>query len=70
MWQAIAAATFYTIFTWFFYLALEPYARRLWPTMLVAWTRLLSGRMRDPLVGKSILVGTVCGSLMALLAGC
>ena len=35
--------------------------------MLVAWTRLISGRLRDPLVGKSILVGTVCGSLNALL---
>ena len=67
LWQALATAMFLAFVGWFFYLALEPYARRLWPTMLVAWTRLLSGRMRDPLVGKSILVGTICGSLMALL---
>ena len=65
--QALAVATFFAAVVWFSYLALEPYARRLWPTMLVAWTRLLSGRMRDPLVGKSILVGTVCGSLIQLL---
>ena len=64
---ALATATFCACGAWCCYLALEPYARRLWPTMLVAWTRLLSGRMRDPLVGKSILVGTVCGSVIALL---
>src|SRR6185436_955709 len=32
-----------------FYLALEPYLRRLWPRMLVGWMRLLDGRLRDPL---------------------
>ncbi|MEE8586439.1 MAG: serine/threonine-protein kinase, partial [Acidobacteriota bacterium] len=65
--QAFTVATFFAVVVFSSYLALEPFARRLWPTMLVAWTRLLSGRMRDPLVGKSILVGTVCGSLIELL---
>ncbi len=65
--QALATATFMAVVVWFCYLVLEPFARRLWPTMLVAWTRLVSGRIRDPLVGKSILVGTVGGSLNALL---
>ena len=64
---AFTTATFFAFVVWFFYLVLEPFARRLWPTILVAWTRLLSGSLRDPLVGKSILVGTVCGSLNALL---
>ncbi len=31
------------------YLALEPYVRRLWPDALISWTRLLGGRLRDPL---------------------
>ena len=65
--SALATATFMAGGVWICYVALEPYARRLWPTMLIAWTRLLSGRMRDPLVGKSILVGTACGSVVALL---
>ncbi len=40
-----------------FYLALEPYVRRLWPDRLVSWTRLLLGRWKDPLVGRDILAG-------------
>jgi len=42
---------------WTFYLALEPYARRTWPNLLVAWSRVVTGRVRDPLVGRDILVG-------------
>ncbi|MDX1389961.1 MAG: hypothetical protein R3344_12270, partial [Acidobacteriota bacterium] len=44
-----------------FYLALEPYARRLWPRMLVSWVRIMNGRFRDPLVGRDLLVGTLYG---------
>ncbi len=43
------------------YLALEPYARKLWPRALVSWVRLLDGRFRDPIVGRDVLVGTVQG---------
>ncbi len=50
-----------------FYLAIEPYARRLWPHMLVSWVRILDGRFRDPLVGRDILLGSACGALVALL---
>ena len=42
---------------WLFYIALEPYARRLWPRTMVSWVRLLHGRFRDPRVGRDILVG-------------
>ncbi|MDX2472167.1 MAG: serine/threonine-protein kinase [Candidatus Krumholzibacteria bacterium] len=53
----------------FFYIALEPYARRLWPESLVSWNRLLMGRFRDPLVGRDFLVGmAVIGLLTAGLA--
>jgi hypothetical protein len=44
-------------FVWLFYLAVEPYARRLRPWTLVSWTRLLGGGFRDPVVGRDSLVG-------------
>lgn len=44
-------------FAWGLYVALEPTARRVWPQLLISWTRLLSGRLNDPLVGRDILVG-------------
>jgi serine/threonine-protein kinase len=42
---------------WVMYLGIEPYVRRRWPHRLVAWTRLLDGRFRDPLVGRELLLG-------------
>jgi serine/threonine-protein kinase len=50
------------------YLGLEPFMRRLWPEMLVGWTRVLSGRLRDPLIGRDALVGVAAGAALALLA--
>ncbi|MBI1826966.1 MAG: serine/threonine protein kinase [Planctomycetes bacterium] len=44
---------------WLWYIALEPYVRRRWPHALISWSRLLAGRIRDPLVGRDILVGGV-----------
>lgn len=52
---------------WFAYVALEPYVRRLWPRVLVSWTRLLSGRARDPLVGRDLLVGVTLGTTLNAL---
>jgi predicted Ser/Thr protein kinase len=46
---------------WVFYVAIEPYIRRLWPGTLVAWTRALEGRLRDPMVGRHILLGALAG---------
>ncbi|HEY5838698.1 MAG TPA: serine/threonine-protein kinase [Pyrinomonadaceae bacterium] len=43
------------------YLALEPYVRRRWPSLLISWNRLLVGDWRDPLVGRDILVGGMLG---------
>jgi hypothetical protein len=44
------------------YLAIEPYARRRWPEQLIATMRLLGGRVRDPLVGRHILIGVLAGA--------
>ena len=54
---------------WVFYMALEPYVRRFWPEILVGWHAVLSGRVRDPVVGRDLLAGTVSGVVMAL-SGC
>ncbi len=50
-----------------FYLAIEPYARRLWPQVLVSWVRVLEGRFRDPLVGRDLMIGCAGGAIGALL---
>jgi len=64
----IAAVTLYVALNvWLFYLAFEPYVRRFWPQLLIGWTRALSGQLRDPLVGRDILVGVAAGTLGAFL---
>ena len=35
--------------------------------MLISWTRLVAGRIRDPLVGRDLLAGLGVGTLLALL---
>ena len=42
---------------WVLYIALEPYVRRFWPSTLIAWSRMMSGQLRDPRVGRDILIG-------------
>jgi hypothetical protein len=52
---------------WLFYLAVEPYARRLRPSTLVSWTRLLGGGLADPVVGRDTLVGLAWAVAFVLL---
>jgi hypothetical protein len=52
---------------WIVYLALEPYVRRFWPDGILGWTRLLSGYVRDPRVGRDLLTGCVIGTAFGLL---
>jgi serine/threonine-protein kinase len=54
-------------FTWLMYIGLEPYVRRVWPNTLVSWTRLMSGRWRDPLIGRDVLVGLLAGVIRTAL---
>ena len=49
------------VIVWLFYVALEPHVRRLWPNTLVAWSRLIDGQFRDPMVGRHVLIGAICG---------
>jgi serine/threonine-protein kinase len=62
-----AFSTWRIFLVWVFYMAVEPYARRLWPHSLVTWVRFVGGRWRDPLVGRDILVGVAAGTLLANL---
>jgi len=50
------------------YIALEPFVRRRWPRALIAWTRLLNGRLGDPVVGRHMLAGLLCGAVVVLAA--
>lgn len=47
--------------SWMLYLALEPFVRRRDPVMLVSWTRLLTGGVADPVVGRDVLIGMIGG---------
>jgi serine/threonine-protein kinase len=56
-----ATALYFAALLWLYYVALEPFARRLWPEALISWNRLLAGRFRDPLVGRDVLIGALGG---------
>ena len=62
----LSRATFAGFYIWLLYIALEPFIRRRWPHRIISWSRLLRGEFRDPLVGRDILIGAVCGGIMAL----
>ncbi|HEV2386866.1 MAG TPA: serine/threonine-protein kinase [Candidatus Acidoferrales bacterium] len=54
-------------FMWVLYMAIEPYVRRRWPWMLISWTRVLSGGLYDPRIGRDVLFGAAGGAAMAMI---
>jgi serine/threonine protein kinase len=50
-----------------FYLGIEPYFRRTWPELMISWSRLLAGGVRNALVGRDLLLGVLFGVLSAAL---
>ena len=64
---ALAFSLLNVMFTWLFYLALEPFVRRFSPDMLIGWARLLAGQLRDPRVGRDVVVGVATGVFFVLL---
>ena len=64
---SVCTSVFYGVFVWTIYIALEPFVRRQWPQTIVSWTTLLSGRIRDPIVGRDVLFGVAVGVSWALL---
>lgn len=66
---AVASAALRTFFAMVLYVALEPFVRRREPQILISWTRLLGGDLRDPLVGRDLLIGVVYGLALLIFAG-
>jgi hypothetical protein len=64
---AVSTALFTSGVTWTMYLAVEPWVRRHWPKTIISWSRLLSGQVRDPLVGRDILFGVALGVIWILI---
>jgi tRNA A-37 threonylcarbamoyl transferase component Bud32 len=50
------------------YMALEPFIRRRWPSLLIAWSRLVAGTPRDPMVGRDVMIGLLAGLLHCAIA--
>jgi len=63
----LADSLYDVFFVWGLYLAAEPFARRYWPRLLVASSRLIAGKARDPLVGRSLAAGTAAGVTWAVV---
>jgi hypothetical protein len=63
LFKALAYPMVWAALIWILYMALEPYARRLWPRILISWGRLLAGAWRDPMVGRDVLAGTAAGAV-------
>ena len=64
---ALSTGLFVSAVIWLLYLALEPYVRRNWPQTIISWTRFISGRFRDPLVGRDLLFGVLLGIFWAFV---
>jgi len=72
VWPLLVGASFLGLVTWIGYVAAEPLGRRVWPSMFVSSSRLLSRpqvQWRDPLIGQSVLVGLIAGAASFLLFG-
>ena len=66
---AICGAVTLGVLAWVVYVAFEPYVRRIWPEAIVSWSRLLSGRFGDPLVGRDVLLGCTFASGIRVVFG-
>ncbi len=64
---AIGSALLWGGAMWMLYLAIEPWIRRNWPQAIVSWSRLISGQLRDPVVGRDILFGVAFGTLWLVI---
>ena len=63
---ALAWAFLVSTFARVLYFGLEPFVRRRDPHTLIGWVRLIGGKIRDPLVGRDILIGMTYGVLLGV----
>ena len=64
---AVARSLIWGLQYFVFYLGVEPFVRRTWPTTMIGWGRLLQGRWTDALVARDTLAGLVGGAGIACL---
>jgi hypothetical protein len=64
---ALSTSASYGLLLWTIYVALEPFVRRHWPQVLVSWTTVASGRVRDAVVGRDVLIGAALGVAWVLM---
>jgi hypothetical protein len=69
-WIVSGWALIFAALVWLLYIGLEPHVRRRWPNSLVSWTRLLTGQVRDPIVGRDLLVGILTGTVWNVVIQC
>ena len=65
--HAMSEALFSAALVGILYLALEPMVRRRWPGTIVSWSRILGGKLRDPLAGGDVLIGVAFGMFWVLV---
>jgi hypothetical protein len=70
LFMALSWAFLISSFARMLYFGLEPFVRRRDPHTLIGWTRLIGGKIRDPLVGRDVLIGTTYGVLLGLFESC
>ena len=64
---AMSEGLFFAALVCALYLAIEPYVRKHWPHAIISWSRLMTGQVRDPLVGRDTLYGVLLGMSWALI---
>jgi serine/threonine-protein kinase len=64
---AMGNSLFGAAMVWAVYLSIEPYVRRHWPQAIISWSRLLAGRLRDPLLGRDLLTGVILGIVWVVI---
>jgi serine/threonine-protein kinase len=69
LFMAIGWGLLVAAIVWVLYIALEPQVRRRWPNSLISWSRVLSGQIKDPVVGRDLLLGLLTGVLWVIVQG-
>jgi hypothetical protein len=65
--NAMAECVGWSVVVGTMYLAIEPFVRKRWPHALISWNRVLEGRLRDPLVGRDLLVGVLFAAGLSIV---
>ena len=66
--DVLGAALLWGAIAWVLYIALEPFMRRRWPDKLISWARLMGGNLRDPMIGRDLMIGIAAGFLHSVIA--